>query len=39
MLRIIAMTNWANQDDNDGGNGNIYKAIISKSKSLLAVTM
>ena len=35
MLRIIVMTNWANQDDNDGGNGN----IISKSKSLLVVIM
>lgn len=39
LLRIVAMTNQTNQDDDGRDNGNICKAIIYKSKNLVVVTM
>lgn len=39
LLRIVAIANQTNQDDNGRNNGNIYKAIIHKSKNLIVVTM
>lgn len=39
LLRIVAIANQTNQDDNGRDNGNICKAIIHKSKNLIVVTM
>ena len=39
LLRIEAIVNQTNQDDNVRDNGNICKAIIHKSKNLIVVTM
>lgn len=39
LLRIVAIANQTNQADNGRNNGNIYKAIIHKSKNLIVVTM
>ena len=39
LLRIVAIVNQTNQDDNVRDNGNICKAIIHKSKNLIVVTM
>lgn len=34
LLRIVAIANQTNQDDNGRDNGNICKAIIHKSKNI-----
>ena len=39
LLRIVAIANQTNQDDNGRDNGNICKAIIHKSKNIIVVTM
>ena len=39
LLRIVAIANQTNQDDNGRDNGNICRAIIHKSKNIIVVTM